>query len=48
MPPPALYTALSLPFGPSGTVGPFALVSPSGKLIVEVVGVAVGVGVTDA
>ena len=36
-----------LPLPLSGTVTPLARVSPSGKLIVDVVGFAIGVGVIE-
>ena len=42
-----LYTAARLPPADSGMVRPLARVSPDGKLMVDVAGFAVGVGVTD-
>ena len=42
-----LNTAATWPVGDSGTVRPLARASPFGKLIVDVSGVASGVGVSD-
>src|SRR5262245_2036077 len=43
----ALYRAASFPLAESGVVKLFARVSPSGKLRVELVGLATGVGVIE-
>jgi hypothetical protein len=48
LPVPGLYTIASSPSTLSGTITPFARVSPSGKLIVDVSGVASAVGVIEA
>ena len=43
----ALNTPDSLPAPLSGTVAPFARVSPDGKLMVDVVGLVTGSGVSE-
>src|SRR6185503_20625842 len=44
LPPGAMYVALRVPPEPSATVTPLARLSPTGKLMVEVVGLAVELG----